>query len=123
MMAKPSRLPRAASVTREWCDFCRQYHNYTPEQWARRSAALAALGCAGPVRHDGITGGVTVVQRGGKKFIKLTARQRLDLIAQIIERVDHRAMAADGDVTPTRHEMTDQEMRDIYRLADGGRTA
>lgn len=48
----------------------------------------------------------------------MTAAQRLREIVRIIEDVDHRAMAADGPVTPTRLEMTDEEMRDIYRLAN-----
>lgn len=33
----------------------------------------------------------------------------------IIEDVDNRAMAADGPVTPTRIEMTDEEFRQLYR--------
>ncbi len=56
----------------------------------------------------------------------MTNRERklacsLDSIAAIIEAVDDRAMAADGPVTPTRLEMTDREMREIYRLATGKR--
>lgn len=47
-------------------------------------------------------------------------RSRLRQIAEIIEAVDHRAIAADGDVTNTREEMTDAEMRRIYRLAKSG---
>jgi hypothetical protein len=48
---------------------------------------------------------------------KQDAEVRLLRIARIIETVDNRAMAADGPVTPTRHEMTDDEMRQIYALA------
>lgn len=32
----------------------------------------------------------------------------------IIESVENRCMAADGPVTPTRQEITDAELRDIY---------
>ena len=38
----------------------------------------------------------------------------IDSVCKIIEDVDNRAMAADGPVTKTRHEMTDGEMRTIY---------
>lgn len=44
---------------------------------------------------------------------------RLREIADIIESVDQRCAAADGPVSDTRHEMTDKEMRRIYRLAIG----
>lgn len=40
-------------------------------------------------------------------------------IKEIIEQVDHRAMAADGPVTPTFKEITDAELRKIYALASG----
>ena len=46
-------------------------------------------------------------------------QKRLGSIARIIESVDNRAMAADGPVTKTRLEMTDDEMRRIYALATG----
>lgn len=46
-------------------------------------------------------------------------RSRLRAIADIIEAVDHRAMAADGPVTPTRDEITADELKQIYRLANG----
>lgn len=45
------------------------------------------------------------------------ARERLDAIAQIIENVDNRCMAADGPVTPTLKEMTQEEIKVIYELA------
>ena len=45
--------------------------------------------------------------------------QRLKKIAEIIECVDDRAMHVDGPVTPTRQEITDEEYREIYRLAKG----
>lgn len=50
-----------------------------------------------------------------------TARQKLAEIAKIIEAVDDRCMYADGSVTKTRHEITDEEMRVIYWLASGKR--
>lgn len=44
-------------------------------------------------------------------------RWRLDRIADIIEDVDLRCMATDGPVTKTRNEITDDEIREIYKLA------
>ncbi len=44
---------------------------------------------------------------------------RLRQIAAIVERVDNRCMAADGPVSRTLDEMTDDEMREIYKLATG----
>lgn len=46
-------------------------------------------------------------------------RERLRMIAAIIERVDNRAIAADGPVTPTREEITTDEIKAIYGLAMG----
>lgn len=45
--------------------------------------------------------------------------KRLAEIRQIIERVDLRAAAADGPVTPTLQEMTQEEISRIYALAGG----
>lgn len=56
----------------------------------------------------------------GKKSMLSEIRQAkmaTELITQTIEAVDNRCMAADGPVTKTRHEMTDDEMRDIYEAA------
>ena len=44
---------------------------------------------------------------------------RLDGIVQIIEAVDRRCTAADGPVLKTREEITDEELRAIYKLAGG----
>ncbi|MGY3690157.1 hypothetical protein ACVIGA_000237 [Bradyrhizobium sp. USDA 3240] len=46
-----------------------------------------------------------------------TADAGLAKVKQIIEDVDNRALAADGPVTPTLQEMTDEEMRKIFALA------
>lgn len=48
---------------------------------------------------------------------QMTYEQRLDAIAEILEIVDNRCAAADGPVTKTRHEITDEEYRRIYKLA------
>ena len=45
--------------------------------------------------------------------------QALTAIRRIIETVDLRAMAADGPVTPTLQEMTQEEISEIYRLSGG----
>jgi len=44
---------------------------------------------------------------------------RLRRIAEIIETVDGRCLAADGPVTATLNEMTQQEISEIYELAKG----
>lgn len=59
------------------------------------------------------------VKRKKRSAQNLTPSVRLQRIREIIEHVETRAMAADGDVTNTRHEMTDKEMRQIYELAGG----
>ena len=52
-----------------------------------------------------------------RAYLLVDYRARLDRIAAIIEAVDHRAMAADGPVTPTLEEMNQKEMTEIYSLA------
>lgn len=42
--------------------------------------------------------------------------RRLGRIREIIESVDNRCIAADGPVTPTLEEMTQEEMSEIYEL-------
>ena len=49
-----------------------------------------------------------------------TAARLCKEIVSIIEAVDQRCMAADGPVTPTLREMTQEEMSRIYRLAKQG---
>lgn len=54
--------------------------------------------------------------------ISAVARDRFDAgdrIAEIIEAVDVRCMAADGPVTPTPREITQDELSRIYALAKG----
>lgn len=51
------------------------------------------------------------------KALGLELGRRLTGIAQIIENVDQRCMAADGPVTPILQEMTQDEISEIYRLA------
>ncbi len=46
-------------------------------------------------------------------------RARLHSIKEIIDGVENRCMAVDGPVTNTRDEMSDEELRRIYRLARG----
>lgn len=46
-------------------------------------------------------------------------QQRLDRIRQLLESVDHRALAADGPVTPAHEEITLDEVRCIYALSCG----
>lgn len=49
----------------------------------------------------------------------IDCRKRLKAIAEILEAVDNRCMAADGDVTPTKDEITADELKKIYQLAIG----
>jgi hypothetical protein len=51
------------------------------------------------------------------RAVKMTDRARLRRIAQIIQEVDNRCLAADGPVTPTLQEMTQDELSRIYALA------
>lgn len=59
----------------------------------------------------------------GKRTLRVsrhyTPTQRLRGIANILEGVDFRCMVVDGPVTPTRQEITDNELRAIYLLATG----
>lgn len=47
----------------------------------------------------------------------MTNSEKLKRIAEIIESVDHRCMAADGSVTATLEEMRQDEISEIYELA------
>ena len=47
----------------------------------------------------------------------MTNAEKLRRIAEIIEAVDDRCLAADGPVTPTLNEMRQEEISEIYRLA------
>jgi hypothetical protein len=51
----------------------------------------------------------------------VTKQERLDRIAEIIESVDDRCLAADGEVTPTLNEMKQEEITEIYNLALGAK--
>jgi len=46
----------------------------------------------------------------------LTQYKKLKAIAKIIEAVDERCLMADGPVTETRHEITNEELKEIYDL-------
>lgn len=51
---------------------------------------------------------------------EMNPEERLKRIAEIIEAVDRRCMAADGPVTPTLSEMQQEEISEIYELATAG---
>jgi galactose-1-phosphate uridylyltransferase len=53
------------------------------------------------------------------EVIKPTPEERLKKIADIIECVDCRCLAADGPVSSTLEEMTQEEISEIYKLAKG----
>ena len=53
--------------------------------------------------------------------LALLRNRRLKAIAEIIEGVENRCAAVDGEVTPTLEEMTQSELSAIYRLAKGNR--
>lgn len=55
------------------------------------------------------------------KNLAVKYKDRLDKIAEIIEDVDDRCLAVDGPVTPTKDEITADEIRKIYALAGGKR--
>lgn len=65
---------------------------------------------------------IVIPRQNGKTTARIkgmTPEQRLHAIADILEEVDNRCMAVDGPVTETRHEITGDELRLIYRLAAG----
>ena len=49
----------------------------------------------------------------------MTASERLAAIADVIEGVERRCLAADGPVTPTTQEITEDELRQIWTLTQG----
>lgn len=55
--------------------------------------------------------------RADTSIEKAAPGSRLKRIAEIIEHVDNRCMAADGPVTPTLEEMRQDEISEIYALA------
>lgn len=52
-----------------------------------------------------------------KPILAMKLSERLKCIANIIESVDNRCLAADGPVPPTLQEMTQAEVSEIYALA------
>jgi len=53
----------------------------------------------------------------GKLLGSSEVSKSLERIAEIIEEVDNRAMVADGPVTPTLEEMTQEEISEIWELS------
>lgn len=53
----------------------------------------------------------------GAAIVELAAR--LQRIAEIISRAEQRAMAVDGPVSATREHITEDDLRQIWRLAIG----
>ena len=49
----------------------------------------------------------------------MTPSQRCAAIVDLIEAIENRCMAADGPVSLTTEEITERELRRIYRLAKG----
>ena len=67
-------------------------------------------------KSKGITSGE--VQAG---LAVIFAREQLDKIAAIIEGVEIRCQAADGPVPWTKEEITEEELKEIYKLATAHR--
>ncbi len=58
------------------------------------------------------------MSRGGYDTGELSRTLRdVDLICRTIEKIDDRCIVADGPVTPTLQEATDEELRRIYQAA------
>lgn len=102
-------------------------HKCDPKQFARHNAAklgektLRAIGKI-LAKHDaGVIEAALelegVTRDSGDSAAMMHAR--LTSIKEIIEGIENRCMASDGPVTNTRHEMSDEELRRIYRLAGG----
>lgn len=102
-------------------------HKCDPKQFARHNAAklgektLRAIGKI-LAKHDaGVIEAALelegVARDNGDSAAM--ANTRLTSIKEIIDGIENRCMAAEGPVTNTRHEMTDEELQRIYRLAGG----
>jgi hypothetical protein len=63
--------------------------------------------------YDGMTDAVSAMDETVKLY------DRFAQIVAIIDAVENRCMAHDGPVGNTRQEMTDDELREIYKLAGG----
>lgn len=85
----------------EFCQVC------APEAW-KRNVVLRAE------RESFRRGQDKVIDKEVAKYQK-----RFTKIRGIIETVEQRCMAVDGPVTPTHEEITDDELRKIYKLAGG----
>lgn len=102
-------------------------HKCDPKQFARHHAAklgektLRAIGKI-LAKHDaGVIEAALELENVARDNADsaAVANARLTSIREIIDGIENRCMAADGPVTNTRHEMTDEELRRIYRLAGG----
>lgn len=72
------------------------------------------------ILSDSITDSAEIERLNAEvKQHKSNESKRFSRIREVIERVDGRALAADGPVPPTEQEVTGEEMREIYRLAGG----
>jgi hypothetical protein len=84
--------------------------------WSEFPAAmLAKTGGAG---RD-LVGAVAAIAAAEDVPALAGAVRRLGMIANVLERVDERCLEADGPVTKTSREITDDELRSIYQLAIG----
>jgi hypothetical protein len=85
---------------------------------------LREAGDLQPGQHNYVDwSAVARAARSVARAAQMESLKRLRKIASLIEEVDNRAAAADGPVTPTRLEMTDREMRQVYALTKGVRKA
>lgn len=102
-------------------------HKCDPKQFARHNAAklgektLRAIGKI-LAKHDaGVIEAALELENVARDTgdSAAIAHARLASIKEIIDGIENRCMAGDGPVTNTRHEMSDEELRRIYRLAGG----
>ena len=70
-------------------------------------------------KGPGLTFAILYVDKATRADELSSTLKRLRRIAQIIEHVDTRCMAADGPVTATLDEMTQAEISEVYALAGG----
>jgi len=66
-----------------------------------------------------LTTGLVLIEIAHKLCIHKKRDDKFAAIRQVIECVEARCMAAEGDVTPTCKEITDAELRTIWKLAGG----
>lgn len=60
----------------------------------------------------------SIPKPAGESEVAARIKKQTDIIVDVLESVDQRCSAADGPVTPTRDEITGDELRRLYKAAN-----